>query len=108
MNRERIAIVGTGISGLPCAWFLHPHHDITVFEKDDRIGGHSHTVTVRESGHQVKLDTGFMVYNEVTYPLLTRLFKTLQVETKPTSMSFSVRNAILFHPCRADATLKIL
>lgn len=93
MNRERIAIVGSGISGLACARFLHPHHDITVFEKDDRIGGHSHTVAVSEGGRDLPLDTGFMVYNEVTYPLLTRLFHELGVETKATSMSFSVRHA---------------
>ena len=66
MRREKIAIVGTGISGLACARFLHPHHEITVFEKDDRIGGHSHTVTVSEGGRDLPLDTGFMVYNEVT------------------------------------------
>jgi len=93
MKRERIAIIGTGISGLACAHFLHPHHDITVYEKDDRIGGHSHTVTVSENGRDLPLDTGFMVYNEVTYPLLTRLFSELDVKTKPTSMSFSVCHA---------------
>lgn len=92
MKRERIAIIGSGISGLACAHFLHPHHEITVFEKDDRTGGHSHTVTVPESGRELPLDTGFMVYNEVTYPLLTRLFRELGVETKPTSMSFSVQH----------------
>lgn len=92
MKRERIAIIGTGISGLACAHFLHPHHDITVFEKDDRIGGHSHTVTVREGDRDLPLDTGFMVYNEVTYPLLTRLFRELDVRTKETSMSFSVQH----------------
>jgi len=92
MRREKIAIVGSGISGLACARFLHPHHEITVFEKDDRIGGHSHTVTVSEGGRDLPLDTGFMVYNEVTYPLLTRLFRELGVETKPTSMSFSVQH----------------
>ncbi len=92
MNRQRVAIIGTGISGLACAHFLHPHHEITVFEKDDRIGGHSHTVTVREGDRDLPVDTGFMVYNEVTYPLLTRLFRDLEVETKPTSMSFSVQH----------------
>ncbi|MDB6076827.1 MAG: putatite oxidoreductase, partial [Akkermansiaceae bacterium] len=91
MTRQRIAIVGTGISGLSCAYFLHPHHDIAVFEEDARIGGHSHTVSVAEGDRQVAMDTGFMVYNEVTYPLLTRLFARLDVATKPTSMSFSVR-----------------
>ena len=86
--RKKIAIIGSGISGLACAHFLHPHHDLTLFEKDDRLGGHSNTVMAGDD----PLDTGFMVYNEVTYPLLTRLFKELEVATKPTSMSFSVQH----------------
>lgn len=85
---EKIAIVGSGISGMACAHFLHRHHDITLFEKEDRIGGHSNTVNAGKD----PLDTGFMVYNEVTYPLLTRLFKDLEVKTKATSMSFSVQH----------------
>lgn len=92
MSRERIAIVGTGISGMASAWFLSREHDVTVFEKDDRVGGHSHTVMVDEGQSQIPVDTGFMVYNEVTYPLLTRLFHELDVATKPTSMSFSVQH----------------
>ncbi|MDB4652777.1 FAD-dependent oxidoreductase [Akkermansiaceae bacterium] len=87
-ERKKIAIVGSGISGMACAHFLHPHHDITLFEKDDRIGGHSNTVTADKD----PIDTGFMVYNEVTYPLLTKLFEDLGVETKSTSMSFSVQH----------------
>lgn len=87
-ERKRIAIVGSGISGMACAHFLHPHHDITLFEKDNRIGGHSNTVNAGPD----PLDTGFMVYNEVTYPLLTKLFKDLGVATKPTAMSFSVQH----------------
>jgi predicted NAD/FAD-binding protein len=93
MSRERIAIIGTGISGLACAHFLNREHDVTLFEKDDRIGGHSHTVMVSEGQNMIPVDTGFMVYNEVTYPLLTRLFKELDVVTKPTLMSFSVNHA---------------
>lgn len=92
MKRERIAIVGSGISGLACAWFLSRVHNITLFEKDDRLGGHSHTVIVDEQSERIPVDTGFMVYNEVTYPLLTRLFRELDVATKPTSMSFSVQH----------------
>ena len=92
MSRERIAIVGTGISGMASAWFLGREHDVTVFEKDDRVGGHTHTVMVDEGRGQIPVDTGFMVYNEVTYPLLTRLFRELDVMTKPTSMSFSVQH----------------
>ena len=92
MNREKIAIVGSGISGMACAHFLSKDHEITLFEKDDRIGGHSHTVMVDEGATKIPVDTGFMVYNEVTYPLLTRLFRELKVATKPTSMSFSVQH----------------
>ncbi len=92
MSRQHIAIVGTGISGLACAWFLSRKYDVTLFEKDDRIGGHSHTVMVDEGVEKIPVDTGFMVYNEVTYPLLTRLFRELGVTTKPTSMSFSVQH----------------
>lgn len=94
MMREKIAIIGTGISGLACARFLHREHDITLFEKDSRIGGHSNTVMVDEGDREVPVDTGFMVYNEVTYPHLTRLFKELEVVTQPTSMSFSVQHRV--------------
>lgn len=93
MSRQRIAIVGSGISGLASAHFLSREHEVTVFEKDNRLGGHSHTVMVDEGPNQIPIDTGFMVYNEVTYPLLTRLFRILDVATKPTSMSFSVKHA---------------
>jgi predicted NAD/FAD-binding protein len=92
MEAKNIAIIGTGISGLACAHFLYSRHTVTLFEKDARVGGHSHTVTIPEGDEEVALDTGFMVYNEVTYPLLTRLFRDLGVETKPTSMSFSVQH----------------
>lgn len=89
---ERIAIIGSGISGLGCAYFLHRHHDITVFEAGSHIGGHTNTVAVKEGEREVAMDTGFMVYNEVTYPHLTRLFKELKVPTKETVMSFSVHH----------------
>ena len=94
MPRPNIAIIGTGISGLACAHFLKGDFDLTLFEKDDRIGGHSNTVEVPENGRMLPLDTGFMVYNEVTYPHLTRLFKELDVATKPTEMSFSVQHML--------------
>ncbi|QTN32390.1 FAD-dependent oxidoreductase [Akkermansiaceae bacterium] len=92
MPRPKTAIIGTGISGLACAHFLKEESDLTLFEKDNRIGGHSNTVEVEEDGRMLPLDTGFMVYNEVTYPHLTRLFKELSVDTKPTAMSFSVQH----------------
>ena len=88
--RQRIAIVGTGISGLSAAWALQDTHEITVFEADDRIGGHSNTVDVVTRAGVTSVDTGFIVYNEVTYPNLTRLFAHLGVETEPSDMSFSL------------------
>ncbi len=90
---QRIAIVGGGIAGLGCAWFLHRKFDVTIFDADSRIGGHSHTISVDDGdGEQARIDTGFMVYNEVTYPHLTRLFDALGVPTKATAMSFSVHH----------------
>jgi uncharacterized protein len=85
-----IAVVGTGIAGLAAAWLLSRHHRVTVFERDRRIGGHSHTVTVGRWAGAVGVDTGFVVYNERTYPNLTALFALLGVPTRPTTMSFSV------------------
>ena len=87
-----LAIIGTGIAGLGCAHFLHSRCDLTLFDQNDYAGGHTNTVTVEEPGRAVAIDTGFMVYNEVTYPNLTRLFRELGVATKPTSMSFSVQH----------------
>ena len=89
-QRRSIAIVGTGISGLACAWLLNRNHDVTVFEADGRIGGHSHTVAARLDGVEVAVDTGFIVYNEPCYPNLTRLFDALGVGTVETDMSFAV------------------
>jgi len=84
--RPRIALVGAGISGLSAAWLLSKSADVTVYEAEDRLGGHSHTVDAGET----PVDTGFIVYNEVNYPNLTALFDHLGVETQPTKMSFSV------------------
>lgn len=86
---QRIAIIGSGISGLGAAWALHRQNDITVFESEKRIGGHSNTVDVATPGGPISVDTGFIVYNEVTYPNLTRLFAALGVMTQPSDMSFS-------------------
>jgi predicted NAD/FAD-binding protein len=88
-SKVRIAVVGTGIAGLATAWLLARRHAVTVFEADARVGGHSHTVMVETGGGPVPVDTGFMVYNEQTYPLLTRLFAHLDVPTQTTTMSFS-------------------
>ena len=89
---QTLAIIGSGISGLGAAWFLHREFDVTVFEAADYLGGHTCTVTVDEAGRAVPIDTGFMVFNHATYPHLTRLFHTLGVATKPTGMSFGVQH----------------
>ena len=89
---KTLAIIGTGIAGLGCAWFLHERFDLTIFEQNDYAGGHTQTVTVQEGERSLPIDTGFMVFNHVTYPLLTRLFRELAVATKPTDMSFSVQH----------------
>ena len=89
---KTLAIIGTGIAGLGCAHFLREHFDITLFEQEKYIGGHTNTVTIEEAGRVVPIDTGFMVFNRVTYPNLTRLFRELKVATKPASMSFSVQH----------------
>jgi predicted NAD/FAD-binding protein len=86
----KVAIVGSGISGLVAAHLLHRAHEITVFEADQRIGGHTHTVDVDVEGERHAIDTGFIVYNERTYPNFTRLLSKLGVPTRPTEMSFSV------------------
>jgi len=92
MRRQRIAIIGSGIAGLTCAYHLAPHHDLTVYEAEDRIGGHTHTVTVEQGGEKVRVDTGFIVCNDRTYPHFLTLMDRLGVDRRPTEMSFSVRN----------------
>ena len=87
---KRLAIIGTGIAGLGCAHFLHRRYALTLYEKNDHAGGHANTVMVAEPQRTVPVDTGFMVFNRVTYPHLTRLFEELGVAVKPTDMSFSV------------------
>ena len=90
-----LAIIGTGIGGLGCAHFLHRHFELTLFEQNSYVGGHTNTVSALEpgTGRSVPIDTGFMVFNKVTYPHLTRLFTELDVPIKRTEMSFSVRHA---------------
>lgn len=86
----RIAIVGTGISGLTCAHILDRHHHVEVFEADDRPGGHSNTVRVDLADETHWVDTGFIVFNESTYPGFVRLLDELRIDSTPTTMSFSV------------------
>ena len=87
----KIAIIGTGISGLTAAWQLHREHDLMVFEANDYIGGHTHTVDVEVGGRSHAVDTGFIVFNDWTYPNFIDLLEQLGVASQPTLMSFSVR-----------------
>jgi predicted NAD/FAD-binding protein len=87
---SKIAIVGTGISGLAAAYLLSRRHDVTVYEKQSRIGGHSRTVNVVHGDRTIAVDTGFIVFNEENYPNLTALFRRLGVRAKNSDMSFAV------------------
>jgi len=86
----RIGIVGTGIAGLTAAWLLGRRHEIAVFEAEERIGGHTATVDVSIDGERHAVDTGFIVFNDRTYPNFIRLMQELDVASAPTQMSFSV------------------
>jgi len=86
----KVAVIGSGISGLSCAWLLGKSADVTVFEANDYIGGHSNTVDVTVDGVTFPVDTGFIVYNPVNYPNLCALFYNLEVPSRETDMSFSV------------------
>jgi predicted NAD/FAD-binding protein len=88
----KIAIVGSGIAGNVAALRLHRDHEITVFEAGGHAGGHTHTHIVELGGRSVAVDTGFIVYNDWTYPHFSALLRELGVATQPTTMSFSVRN----------------
>ncbi len=89
-DRPKIAIVGTGISGMAAAWLLSQRHDVTVYERAERIGGHSNTVDARLPHGTVAVDTGFIVYNEHTYPNLTALFDHLGVPSEASEMSLGI------------------
>ena len=91
-RRERVAVVGSGVSGLTAAYLLSRAHEVTLFEADDRLGGHAHTHSVAGSSGPVAVDSGFIVFNDRTYPVLRRLFAELGVSGRPTEMSMSVRD----------------
>jgi predicted NAD/FAD-binding protein len=88
---QRIAVVGAGIAGLSAAWLLAREHRVTLFEANDYLGGHTHTVDVSLDGVTAPVDTGFLVFNDRTYPDLIALFAELGIESAASDMSFSVR-----------------
>jgi predicted NAD/FAD-binding protein len=90
-DRPRVAVVGSGISGLTAAYVLRSTHDVTLFEADDRFGGHAHTHALQADGTTHHVDSGFIVHNDRTYPFLRRLFAELDVDVHPTEMSMSIR-----------------
>jgi len=89
---EKTAIIGTGIAGMGCAHLLQNKFDLTIFEQNNYIGGHTNTITVNENDKPVYIDTGFMVFNYETYPNLCNLFKKIKAPVKKTDMSFSVQH----------------
>lgn len=89
----RIAVIGSGISGLASAWLLSRQHEVVLFEAADYLGGHTHTHTIESHGRRHAIDTGFIVHNPAHYPLLTQFFAELGVASQSTTMSFSVQNA---------------
>ncbi|MGG5260529.1 NAD(P)/FAD-dependent oxidoreductase [Phycicoccus avicenniae] len=90
--RERVAVVGAGVSGLTAAHVLSTRHDVTLYEGEDRLGGHAHTHTVPTPHGDLRVDSGFIVHNDRTYPYLRRLFRELGVEARDTEMSMSIRD----------------
>ena len=88
--KKKIAIIGSGIAGLSAAYFLQHEFDVTLYEKNDYLGGHANTREAQDStGQPIAVDTGFIVYNELTYPNLSKLFQQLHVPIANSDMSFS-------------------
>jgi predicted NAD/FAD-binding protein len=90
---QRIAVIGGGIAGLATAWILAQRHEVTLYERESRLGGHSHTLSWTTPEGVIGLDCGFVVYNTRNYPHFTRILESLDIETQPSDMSFSVRFA---------------
>ena len=93
-KRQNIAIIGSGISGLTSAYLLSRYHNVHLYEKNDYIGGHTHTHELNENSNKLNVDSGFIVYNENTYPNFIKLLDTLKVERQHTEMGFSVKSNI--------------
>ena len=87
---RKIAVIGSGIAGLSCSWLLNKAHNVTLYEKDDRLGGHSNTVSFDLQGQTIDVDTGFIVFNPVNYPNLVKFFQHIDLPTCETDMSFAV------------------
>ena len=87
----RVAVVGSGIAGLSAAWLLSREHEVVLFEAEARLGGHTHTHDVEQTGKRYRVDTGFIVHNAHNYPLLTRFFNELGVASQDTTMSFGAQ-----------------
>ena len=88
----KIAIIGSGISGLTSAWYLYQDHEVTVYEANSYVGGHTATVDVTVDSGDYAIDTGFIVFNDRTYPNFENLLEQLEITGKPSEMSFSVHN----------------
>ena len=88
----RIAVVGAGIAGMASAWLLSREHEVVLYERNDYLGGHTHTHDVDIGGRTYAVDTGFIVFNPPQYPLLNAMFDELGVQSQPTTMSFSLTN----------------
>lgn len=104
----RIAIIGSGISGLTAAWLLHEQHEITIFEKNNYFGGHTDTHPVIIDDKKLMVDTGFIVFNEHNYPLFCSMLKSLKVDWQASDMSFSVNNLVsklAYNPSNLSALL---
>lgn len=90
----KIAIIGSGISGLYAAWKLSKVHDVTVFEKNNYFGGHTDTHQLNIEGEQVAVDSGFIVFNQHNYPLFCGMLKELGIQSQSSDMGFSVNNQV--------------
>lgn len=91
MIKQKVAVIGSGISGLACAYFLSSKYEVKIYEKENYLGGHSNTIEVDYDGKKIPVDTGFIVFNYETYPNLKAFFELMQVEYEKSKMSFAVK-----------------